>query len=160
MLTNESFAELAEKYIDCVYRVALNALKNPADAEDVTQEVFLRLLRREGEFESAEHARHWLIRVAVNESRRAARSPWRRALPLEDWAEALTFETPERSGLFYAVMALPEKYGTVVYLHYYEGYGVKELSMLLRRPESTVKSQLLRARARLRETLEKELFND
>ena len=64
------FPALAEKYMDMVYRIALNALGSAADAEDVTQNVMVRLYRADPDFESEEHARRWLIRVAVNESKR------------------------------------------------------------------------------------------
>ena len=89
MLTDERFEALAAKYIDMVYRVAFGALKNREDAEDVTQEVLIKLYREKRDFESMEHVKRWLIRVTVNQSRKLFRSPWRRVEPLEDYAEML-----------------------------------------------------------------------
>lgn len=86
MLTDERFEALAAKYIDMVYRVAFGALKNREDAEDVTQEVLIKLYREKRDFESMEHVKRWLIRVTVNQSRKLFRSPWRRVEPLEDYA--------------------------------------------------------------------------
>ena len=68
-MTEEAFGRAVRAYGDTVYRVALHALKNPADAEDVMQTVMLRLLESGRDFESEEHLKHWLLRVAVNESR-------------------------------------------------------------------------------------------
>lgn len=105
MLTDERFEALAAKYIDMVYRVAFGALKNREDAEDVTQEVLIKLYREKRDFESMEHVKRWLIRVTVNQSRKLFRSPWRRVEPLEDYAEMLGFEQPEDRG------ALPRGHG-------------------------------------------------
>ena len=66
MLTDERFEALAAKYIDMVYRVAFGALKNREDAEDVTQEVLIKLYREKRDFESMEHVKRWLIRVTIN----------------------------------------------------------------------------------------------
>ena len=84
MMNSEQFTRLVRRYIDTVFRVALNYLRNPSDAEDITQTVFEKLLREEKPFESEEHIRSWLIRVTVNECKKLLRSPWRRVEPLED----------------------------------------------------------------------------
>ena len=69
-MTDETFERVARTYGDMLYRVAYHALKNRADAEDVTQTVLLKLYQQGDRFESEEHRKHWLLRVAVNESRR------------------------------------------------------------------------------------------
>ena len=97
--------------------------------------------------------KRWLIRVTVNQSRKLFRSPWRRAEPLEDYAERLGFEQPEDRGLFLAVMGLEAKYRLPVLLYYYEGYSTAETAELLGLPPNMVSTRLARARARLRETL-------
>ena len=76
-MTDETFERVARTYGDMLYRVAYHALKNRADAEDVTQTVLLKLYQQGDRFESEEHRKHWLLRVAVNESRRLLRSFWR-----------------------------------------------------------------------------------
>ena len=63
-MTEEAFGHAVRTYGDTVYRVALHALKNPADAEDVMQTVMLRLLESGRDFESEEHLKHWILRVA------------------------------------------------------------------------------------------------
>ena len=156
-MTDEAFAQAARTYGDTVYRVAYHALGNPSDAEDVMQTVLLRLYEYKKEFESEEHMKHWLLRVAVNESRKVLRSFWRRtSVPLEEWRDAAAPEDPAKAEVLEAVMALEPKYRLAVYLYYYEGLSVAEAAAALRANVSTVQTWLLRARARLRRELTEE----
>ena len=150
MLDNEQYTRLVRRYIDTVFRVALNYLRSPADAEDVTQTVFEKLLREKKVFENEEHIRAWLIRVAVNECKKLLRSPWRKVEPLEDYLTAVAFDNPAHSDLYRAVMELPKKYRMAIYLHYYEGYSTQEIASLLRIPKNTVCSHLKRGRELLK----------
>ena len=116
----------------------------------------LRLLEHRQPFESEEHMKHWLLRVAVNESRKLLRSFWRRhAVPLDEWRDAPVFQDPAQSELFQAVMALDAKYRLTIYLYYYEGCRLADGAALRAKP-STVQTWLQRARARLRRTLSEE----
>lgn len=150
MLDNEQYTRLVRRYIDTVFRVALNYLHSPADAEDITQIVFEKLLRENKFFENEEHIRAWLIRVAVNECKKLLRSPWRKVEPLEDYLTAVAFDNPAHSDLYRAVMELPKKYRMAIYLHYYEGYSTQEIASLLRIPKNTVCSHLKRGRELLK----------
>ena len=153
-MTQEEFSRAVRTYGDTIYRVALHALKNPADAEDVMQTVLLKLFEEKKAFESEEHLKHWLLRVTVNESRRLLRSFWRRtSVPLEEWRDGPTLEDPARAEVFRAVMGLEAKYRLTVYLYYYEGCTVAEVAAALRANPSTVQTWLLRARERLRREL-------
>lgn len=154
MMNDEQFTRLVRRYIDTVFRVALNYLHNPADAEDVTQTTFEKLLRERKEFESEEHIRAWLIRVAVNECKKLLRSPWRKHEPMEDYLTAVAFDNPANSELYRAVMDLPKKYRIAIYLHYYEGYSTQEIGELLHMPKNTVCSHLKRGRELLRKELQ------
>lgn len=153
MLTNEQFTCLAEKYIDMIFRVAFNYLGSSSDADDVTQNVFLKLLKERKPFESEIHIKHWLIRVALNECKSLTRSKWWKAESFEEYAASLTFDEPGHSELFYAVMALPKKYRIPIYLHHYEGYSTQEVAELLKIPRGTVCIQLKRGRELLKKTL-------
>lgn len=154
MLTNEQFTCLARRYIDTVYRVALNYIKSPSDADDITQNVFLKLLQEKKPFDSDDHVKHWLIRVAVNECRNLVRSRWWRAESFEEYAGTLVFDNQNQSDLFHMVMALPRKYRLPIYLHYYEGYSTQEIGQLLKLPKNTVCTQLKRGRELLKESLQ------
>ena len=154
MLTNEQFTCYAERYIDTVFRVAYNYLKSSADADDVTQNVFLKLLNEKKRFESDSHVKNWLIRVAVNECKNLVRSRWWRTESFEDYAATLTFDNPSHSELFYAVMELPKKYRLPIYLHYYEEYSTAEIGAILKIPKNTVCTNLRRGREMLKESLQ------
>lgn len=154
MLTNEQFTCLAQRYIDTVYRVALNYLKSPVDADDITQNVFLKLLQEKKPFDSDDHVKHWLIRVTVNECKNLVRSRWWRAESIEEYAGTLAFDNQVQSDLFQMVMALPRKYRLPIYLHYYEEYSTQEIGQLLKLPKNTVCTQLRRGRELLKESLQ------
>ena len=148
------FNNAVEQFQSMVYRTALHALGNPQDADDAVQEVFFRLFREKKPFEGQEHLRRWLLRVTVNYCRDVLKSPWRRRrVPLEAVPEEPVFDRPEQGELYREVMALPEKYRTVLYLFYYEELTVREIGELLGLKQSAVTTRLSRARERLRETL-------
>ena len=134
-----------------VYRLALAHVRTTHDAEDVFQEVFLRYIAKPRSFESEEHRKAWLLRATLNCCKSLQSSAWfRRRLPLD---EELPAPAPEVSEVRDAVQALPARYRAAVHLFYYEGYSVAEIALLTDKNESTVKSQLHRARGLLRTRL-------
>ena len=145
------FRILAETYRSMVYRIALNFFRNIQDAEDVTQEVMLKLYLRVEPFDSEKHVRNWLIQVTLNHCRSIWRSPWRQRVSLEDLAAAIPFFSPEDEELFQTVMELPEKHRTVLYLFYYEDMSVREIAEVLKLRETAVTSRLSRARKALKD---------
>ena len=156
MLTETEFTAAAARHLDMVYRIALNSLRHPADAEDAVQNTMLRLWRTDTDFAGEEHLRRWLARVAVNESRRIAAHPWRRrAVSLEEAREPV-FQDRERRELYEAVMGLPAKYRVPLYLYYYEGYAVAEIGEILGLKPSTVQTRLSRGREKLKTMLTEE----
>lgn len=150
MWTNAEFSGLAEKYMDMIFRLAYTYLKNPYDADDVTQEVLLQLYKAEKPFASEAHIKNWLIRVTINRCKNMFRGFWQRYLPIEDYASSLSFESPEQSDLFLTVMGLDKKYRIPLMLYYYDGYSIREISQLLSLPEKTVVTRLLRGRKQLK----------
>lgn len=159
MFTNEQYTCLVNKYIDTIYRIGLNYLKNHADAEDVCQNVFLKLLTQKQCFASEEHLRNWIIRVAINECKKILRSPWHRRESLEDQIPPVSFASREHSELYAQVMALPVNYRIPLYLHYYEGYTTDEIGKILSLPGATVRTRLYRARQLLQKELEEATEN-
>lgn len=143
--------EIVKKYFNTVYRLALSQTKSKAYADDVTQDVFLRFLNKERSFENEEHLKAWFLRVTINCSKSVFTSSWfKKSVPL---SEELTFDTEEKSDVYYAVMELPPKYRSVIHLFYYEDLSVLEISKILNMKESTVKSQLHRGRELLKSML-------
>ena len=147
-------AELARAYAPAIYRLAYARTGSRADAEDIMQEVFVRLLRAGPDFADRAHARAWLLRVAANCANDWFRAPWRRREgPLTD---SLPAPEHEDGGVVEAVLALPAKYRTAVHLYYYEELSVAEIAKIMGKSEGAVKSRLFRARAMLREALKED----
>ena len=146
--------DLMNMYKNNVYAVAFSICKNASDAEDVVQDTFLQYYMTHKNFDNEQHIRAWLLRVAINKAKNIQSSFWRRnGMPLDDFIETLSFETPETKELFEEVMKLPEKYRVVVHLFYYEDYSIKEIAKILRTTESNIKVRLSRGRVKLKDAL-------
>ena len=142
-----SAAQAFEKHSDMVYRLAVARVKNKYDADDILQEVFLRFIKYKDKVENEEHLKALLIRITINCSKSLLTSSWfKRTEPL---SESLSV-WDEYSDTLDAVLRLPQKYRTVIHLHYYMGYSVEEIAKILKSKPSTVKSQLHRARQKLK----------
>jgi RNA polymerase sigma-70 factor (ECF subfamily) len=153
-MTRQDLSESVITYRDTVYRVALGYVRNSHDADDVTQNVFMKLYRHDKGFVSNEAEKAWLIRVTINESKDLLKSVWNRNRGELD--DSLVAPVYDDSGIYDYVARLKPKYRTVIYLHYYEGYSTKEISSLLKIPQSTVTTHLNRARKQLKTDIEKE----
>lgn len=155
--TRDNLKEIMNEFSDMVYRLALARTKNISDAEDVFQEVFLRYFKHQEKLQSHEHIRFWLIRVTINCSKSLLTSPWfRHTVPLK---EELSFSSKEKGEVYYAVLEMPIKYRTVIYLFYFEDLSITEISKITGIKETTVKSQLSRGRKIVKENL-KGVIND
>lgn len=154
MRGEEEAARAIERYGDMVRRLCLVHLKNPADTEDIFQNVFLKYVLSPVVFESPEHEKAWLIRVTLNACKDLVKSFFRsRTVPLEELLDQPAPLSEERREVLEAVLDLPQKYRDAVYLHYYEGYTAAEIGKLLGKNTNTVYTLLTRAREQLRNTL-------
>lgn len=147
----DAFSFAFKQYTDTVYRVALHNTVNFSDAEDVTQEVFIKLLETNKAFHDSEHLKAWLIRVTVNLCRDKMKRMSRETL-VEDVVYKNSDEA--ETDILKAVKSLPENYRNTIYLHYYEGYTAKEIGKILDAKENTVLSWLSRGREALRKELD------
>ena len=158
--------EVIERYADMILRIAYQSVKNMHDAEDVCQDVFLKLLEKDRDFENEEHLKEWLIRCAVNKSKDFLKSGWYRNLvhnvvmTYGDGEEKYEADCNvrdngkyepecimnEESEVLREVMALPLKYRSVIYLYYYEEYSVEEIAGILQKNRNTIKTWLSRGR--------------
>ena len=137
-----------DAYSSPVYRLAMVYLGRHADAEDVTQEAFFRLLYRSPAFTDEAHKKRWLMRVTANLCRDQLRGFWRgKVTELED---TLPATAPEELEALSAVLTLPEKYRLPIHLYYYEGYSVAEIAEILKLGQSAVKMRLKRGRELLK----------
>ena len=141
-----------QKYSNMVYILALSMLKNKENSEDVYQEVMVKFCKHCDELKDEEHQRAWLIKVTINQCRSLLRLSWFKYRAELD--ENIPHIDKVKDDVYYAVEKLPLKYRTVIYLFYYEEYKTSEIASILDKKESTIKSQLLRARAMLKRTIE------
>ena len=155
---DEVFALAVQRYSDAVYRAAYHNCSCAADAEDVVQDVFEKLLNYNGRFESEEHLKAWLLRVAINRCRDLTRAAHQKDTELDENLPAP--EQMEDGSVLDAVKALPENYRNAIYLHYYEGYTAAEVGRMLGAPTNTVLSWLRRARAQLQTMLKEEIEDE
>ena len=159
LCANETLEATLDQYGDMILRLAFSCLKNREDAEDVLQDVFVKLIEHHPRFESGEHEKAWLIRVTINICRNRLRSPWRRHKELDEAISETAFVEQwdsvleDESGVMTAVMQLPQKYQEVIHLFYYEDCSISQIAAILRKKESTVRSLLHRARAMLKDSL-------
>lgn len=148
-----------DRYADLVRRVCMIHLKNHTDTEDIFQTVFLKYVTGTTEFESEEHEKAWFIRVTINACKDLLRSFFRsRIVSLDDLLEQPDQVSEDHREVLEAVLALPDKYRDVVYLHYYEGYTAPEIGTILHKNPNTVYTLLTRARDELRKMLGGEDF--
>ena len=152
--SDETISRIVETYSPMLLRLACTRLDDPADAEDIVQEVFLNLLTARPLFRDSEHEKAWLIRTTLHRASDLRRSAARRNVPLAEAAQAAAPQAG--SELLTAVRALPEPYSAVIHLYYYEGYSIKEIAKLLGVPAPTVGTRLARGRERLRRLLKED----
>jgi len=141
--------EIYKRHVDTVYRVCYSYMKNKADTEDCVSDTFLKLIEKDKTFESESHEKAWLIRVAANICKNRLKHKSRMLESIDDHPEIES--NLEHFELLDAVLALPDKYKTEVYLHYYEGYKTDEIAKILRKPASTVRNDLRDARRLLKD---------
>lgn len=166
MVSEKEYIRYVGLYTDMVLRIAVNYCKEYSDAEDITQDVFLKLYETKTDFADDEHIKRWLIRVTVNNCKNYLASAWRRRMqPMEFQKIESVLETAEEGAdrglqkdaeayaLFEAVTSLPEKYRSVVHLYYYEDYQVKDIAQILQKKETTIQTRLMRARKMLKKQL-------
>lgn len=154
MLDKQELEKLYRLHFRTVWNICLTFLKNPSDTADAVQETFLRLVRDGVCFQSEEHGKAWLIHTAKNICRDELRRHRRLELPLEE-AQNASSDSPYIDETLEALRSLPEKNRIAIYLFYYEGLPVEQISKLLGRKESTVRSDLRRGRDKLKKLLER-----
>lgn len=152
--TDKEIAGIYRRHADTVYRVAYSFMKNAPEAEDMTQEAFVRLMQSDAVFASPDHEKAWLIVTVSNLCKSALRHWFRRHEDVDELADTLCAPDDDRTReTLHAVLTLPAQQRAAVYLHYYEGYRTEEVAQLLDKPPATVRSLLYRARNKLKQSL-------
>ena len=161
-MTEDDFIYAIKRNSQRLFLIALSFSKSAHDAEDIIQNVFLKLWKYTKVFENEEHMDKWLTAVCVNESKNYIKLFFRNHLDIDDTeiVSSQIFDTSRQSDLFNAVMELPKKERTVIHLFYYEDLSVKDIARMLKIKESAVKTRLSRARKKLKEVLGDDWINE
>lgn len=139
------------KYGDMLYKICIVILCNEHDVQDVIQDTFCRYLEKKPEFHDEEHEKAWLIKVATNICRDMMRFKIRHPkISIDEVENSLT--VPEQKETLRELLELPVKQKTVIYLHYVEGYQIKEIANILGTTEGAVKMRLKRGKEQMRTT--------
>ena len=153
---DREIVRIVETYSDMLMRIALNRANGIAEAEDIVQTTFERLIRKQPTFQTREHEKAWLIktaiRICIDEARKASRAD----VPLKEEITAAYSE--ESFELLEVIRTLPEKDRDAVYLYYYEEHTVAEIAKILGEREGTTRSRLSRARQKLKAIMEGEAY--
>lgn len=157
---SDGLDEKISQYGTRLYGLCVKLCGKKSDADDLYQETWLRVCYRIGRYDPSQPFEPWLTAVCVNAYRDSLRRrKWERLIAVFDGDEAhdravnsiaAEDNSQEKAELWESVRRLPEKYSTVILLHYFRGYDVKELSFILKIPEGTVKYRLHRARELLK----------
>lgn len=158
--TQGQAAQLLDNYGNAVLRLAYSYLHNMADAEDILQEALIRYLQTAPVLTTEEHQKAWLLRVAANLCKNKLQyNRLRQAEDIDELADTLAKEsTGDLAFVWQIVKSLPASYREAIHLYYYEGYSSNEIAAILDRNESSIRSDLRRGRARLKELL-KEVYD-
>lgn len=152
-ISKDWIAERYYLYKTMLFRIAFSYLGNKHDCEDILQESFIKLCYHSPIFATDEDEKRWIIRIAINLCKNYLKSYWyRKKVNIEDFEE-FSYE-PEERELLVEVFRLPEKYRTIIHLHYFEGYKISEITEILNLSESAVKMRLKRGRELLKVELE------
>ena len=160
VLTKEQMEEIYRRNCDMVYRVCLLQLKHEQDALDAVSETFVRLFQKKPDFADTEHEKAWLLRTAINYCKDVQKSFWKRKRNAYDAAAEQmlqSVQTPsEDREVLRAIWRLPPAHAELLYLHYYEGYSIEEIAVIMHKNASTLRSRLSRAKELLRKELGKD----
>lgn len=150
--TEKQYIEIVEKYADMIYRIAYQKVLNRYDAEDIVQDVFVKLLSNKSYFRDEEHMKAWLIRVTINLCINYNKSLARQKTVSVEQLD-IPF-TQQETGILEELYLLPEDERNILYLYYYEGYKIREIAKILRQKQNTINSKLTRARNKLKRIME------
>lgn len=143
----KSFDHIMMEYSDMGTRICILNLRNSQDAKDCFQNVFIKLYQSENQFQDDQHLKAWLIRVAINECKNYRKRFYKQTIDIDN---VIISQHQEEILLLPEVLKLPFRYRNILYLYYYEGYKINEISIMLHMNENTVKSHLKRGRDLLR----------
>jgi len=142
-----------DRQVDTVYRVCYSFMKNKSEAEDLTQETFLKLMSCDQVFENERHEKAWLIVTASNLCKDTLKKWWRKNEDIDEYRDIAQSGEDMDNYVLEAILQLPQDYKSAVYMYYYEGYSTAEIAKHEHCAEATIRSRLARARKMLQTML-------
>ncbi len=161
-----AFAELLNRYKNLVYSVVLRMVNDTEEANDLAQEIFIKLYRNLDKYQPEYKFSTWLIRISTNHVIDYRRKRKQETISIEEISYELTNNsTPEKEYiqkekkkyLEYAIQALPDLYKIPIVLYHQQGLHYQEIADIIGEPLSKVKNRIFRGRKMLKESLEKEI---
>ena len=150
--TDKWFEDFYQRNYQVVYKLCYTYLKNSSEAEDCTEDVFVKVYTSNYTFTDEEHEKKWLVVTAINLCKDHLKHWWhKKVTTLETYPEVSAKEKDDT--LLQAILSLPTKYKNVIYLYYYMGYKSEEIATMLKKPSSTIRNQLAQARKLLKKEL-------
>ena len=161
MAEDKGFEKIIERNGKSIYKIAFVYMKNRFDADDVYQEVLLRYLKYRPHFENCEHEKNWFVAVTINVCKSFKSSAWQRhnvTVDDDSWSQILSDGTDsdltgQDSAVMDALMMLDDDTRLIMQMYYYEGYSVKEISIITKIKETSVYMRLSRGRKNMRRIL-------
>ncbi|MBQ9227692.1 MAG: sigma-70 family RNA polymerase sigma factor [Eubacterium sp.] len=160
-MTKDEYIKAVKRNSNRLYLIALSYLQNHYDAEDVMQEVLLKLWKTKKAFNDEEHIDKWLTISCIHKCKDRFKSPFaKKTVPVDEINELYTFDSIKSLDIFNAVMSLPKNERLAVHLFYYEDMPINEIATMLKCKPSAVKTRLHRARKHLKEILGDDWINE
>jgi RNA polymerase sigma-70 factor (ECF subfamily) len=149
----QNIGEIYDKYAKMIYRLSFSYVKNKHDAEDIISDVFVKLIKSKPDLQNEEHEKAWILRTAVNLCKDRLKRKSRKHASIDEYENLQAPDAADADQTLISVMELPDKYKSVIYLYYYEGYSCEEIAGILKKPHSSVRVHLHKARKLLKEVL-------
>ena len=150
--SDEEIIAVYQRHIDMVFKISYSYLKNIADSEDAVSMTFMKYINKNIVFHSIEHEKAWFIVTCTHVCKDMLKQIWRRHISFDE-NYIVKLETFQIDKTLEAVLKLPVRYKTVIYMYYYEGYNSEEIAEILHKPASTIRNQLARAKKILKRKL-------
>ena len=150
--SDEEIIAVYQRHIDMVFRISYSYLKNIADSEDAVSMTFIKYMNNDIVFHSIEHEKAWFIVTCTHVCKDMLKQRWRRPISFAE-NHIVKLETFQIDQTLEAILKLPARYKTVIYMYYYEGYNSEEIAEILHKPSSTIRNQLARAKKILKRKL-------
>ncbi len=152
---DKQFVRIFHLYKNDIYRLAYSYTKNISDSDDITQSTFIKLYNHyEMLYNKDQDIKKWLIKVAINECKTFLLSSWKKkTIAFTEKEENISSTTLPNNDILEAILQLPKKYRTIIFLYYYEEYKIKEIAEILNLSVTNIQTILSRAREKLKEIL-------